>query len=71
MAPRFKSMYVNACPVWECSGCGTRRSPSTPTEDLAAHEAECGAKKTITLRLPYRCLGAGCPDKSHRQETQS
>lgn len=39
---RFRSIYVNGCPVWECSRCGTRRPPSTRHEDLAAHEAECG-----------------------------
>ncbi|WP_159006893.1 hypothetical protein [Streptomyces sp. NRRL S-813] len=39
---RFRSVYVNGCPVWECSRCGTRRLPATRPEDLAAHEAVCG-----------------------------
>ncbi|MGW0904966.1 hypothetical protein [Streptomyces sp. NPDC002853] len=39
---RFRSIYVNGCPVWECSRCGERRGPAAREEDLAAHEAECG-----------------------------
>lgn len=39
---RFRSITVNNCPVWECSGCGERRVPSTRQEHLAAHEAICG-----------------------------
>lgn len=39
---RFRSVYVNGVPVWECGRCGTRRHPATRHEDLAAHERACG-----------------------------
>ncbi|MFD4547227.1 YgiT-type zinc finger protein [Streptomyces sp. NPDC058466] len=39
---RFRSIYVNGVPVWECDRCGTRRLPATRHEDLVAHEQTCG-----------------------------
>jgi hypothetical protein len=39
---RYRSIYVNGIPVWECGRCGRREPASTPEADLAAHEAECG-----------------------------
>ncbi|UNZ20595.1 hypothetical protein [Streptomyces sp. 891-h] len=39
---RFRSIYVNGCPVWECGRCGLRRPPGTRETDLAEHEATCG-----------------------------
>ena len=39
---RFRSIYVNGVPVWECNRCGTRRLPATRHEDLADHEQTCG-----------------------------
>jgi hypothetical protein len=39
---RYRSIYVDGCPVWECGRCGRRVPPTTPEPELAAHEAECG-----------------------------
>lgn len=39
---RFRSVYINGLPVWECNRCGTRRPPGTPHEDLTGHERACG-----------------------------
>jgi hypothetical protein len=39
---RYRSIYVNGIPVWECSRCGRRRPANTPHTTLTAHENECG-----------------------------
>ncbi|MCX5522234.1 hypothetical protein OG342_05045 [Streptomyces bobili] len=39
---RYRAIYVNGCPVWECGRCGRREPPGTPEHELAAHEATCG-----------------------------
>lgn len=38
---RYRSIYVNGIPVWECGRCGRREPTGTPHATLAAHEAEC------------------------------
>lgn len=45
---RFRSIYVNGCPVWECGRCGTRRHPATRLADLRKHEDTCGQPATTT-----------------------
>ncbi|MFC9891516.1 hypothetical protein [Streptomyces pilosus] len=49
---RFRSIYVNGVPVWECGRCGTRRHPSTRHEDLAAHERTCGQAERLDGAQP-------------------
>ncbi|WP_159107491.1 hypothetical protein [Streptomyces rubrogriseus] len=39
---RYRSIYVNGIPLWECGRCGDRQPPSTPHHTLAEHEDTCG-----------------------------
>lgn len=39
---RYRSIYVNGIPVWECGRCGHRVPSSTPHATLTAHETQCG-----------------------------
>lgn len=39
---RYRSIYVNGIPCWECGRCGDRQPTGTPHAQLAAHEAACG-----------------------------
>ncbi|MZF56913.1 hypothetical protein GTX53_24295 [Streptomyces sp. SID5594] len=39
---RYRSIYVNGCPVWECGRCGDRQPPGTREADLRRHENTCG-----------------------------
>lgn len=51
--------------------CGHPATNPEETEVLAETAIEAsGAKKTITLLLPYRCPGAHCQHESHRPETR-
>lgn len=39
---RYRSIYVNGIPVWECGRCGDRQPANTPHTTLAEHEESCG-----------------------------
>lgn len=40
---RYRSVYINGIPWWECNRCGDRRLPAKANaQDLADHEANCG-----------------------------
>ncbi|WP_179894208.1 hypothetical protein [Streptomyces sp. or20] len=39
---RYRSIYVNGCPTWECGRCGHREPPATAEADLRRHENACG-----------------------------
>ncbi len=42
---RYRSIYVNSIPVWECGRCGRREPASAPHATLTAHEDACGQPK--------------------------
>ncbi|MFD7705625.1 YgiT-type zinc finger protein [Streptomyces sp. NPDC059786] len=42
---RYRSIYVNGIPVWECGRCGDRQPAATPHATLARHENECGQER--------------------------
>lgn len=47
---RYRSIYVNGCPIWECGRCGDRQPGATAESDLRRHENACGI--TFTTEEP-------------------
>lgn len=42
---RYRSIYVNGVPLWECGRCGDRKLANTPHATLTKHEDMCGQPK--------------------------